>query len=440
MFGFARPSRFRVFSAWRVAAVVIISSLLAVGVAAAASGDTETIFGSYIDPSRANDGQAVIVEPGGMIVVVGYSCPQPGLGGFIGCDVVLTRYDADLQLDLSFSGDGIQMTDLGGGENVADLALQSNGKYVVAGNTDDSYFVARFNPDGELDTSFNAVGFYSAAGYHAGGLVIQPDGKILTTIWLAGPAARASSVGVQRLNPDGSPDHSFGFRGTATLRMAPISATLSDLALQPDGRILVAGYARDLASHTYLLDFFAARLTDTGKLDPTFGEHGQWIMDLGGDDGASNISLQPDGRIVLAGIANGQAADLTLVRLTPEGELDSSFGETGIVHTDFTAGADDSVYDSLIQADGKILIVGATNSFGSHRDVALARYDANGNLDSTFGTEGKVIAGLGFSNVGNSIALQPDGKYVITGTYRNFISFFDPVTEIYDILMMRVLP
>lgn len=439
MNGFARLARLRVLSPWRAVTIAIIASLLAVGVAAAASGDIDLLLSTDIDPTRGDYGEAIVVDPDGMIIVAGETCPEPGFIGFSDCDIVLLRYRPDLQLDPNFGGDGIQVTNFGGYENVTELDLQSDGRYVIAGNVDDSFFVARFEPGGELDITFNGTGFYRAPGYTPGGLAIQSDGKILVPHWVEDHWRAPLIASVSRLNPNGSPDGSFGNQGTVDLNLGLAADPVSEILVQPDGSIMLAGSAQGFGRPYQPQDILLVRLTSGGELDRSFGERGKQIVDVGGGFLLKSLSQEPAGNLILAGrnfTSETSFYDFALVRVTPNGQLDPTFNGTGLVTTDFTAGEFDNVYDALVQPDGKIIVVGDTIPFGVHTDVALARYEPDGELDLTFGLNGKVIAGIGHTNRGFGIALQPDGKYVITGSY----VFYGSSSDAHNILLLRVLP
>src|SRR5581483_5691264 len=153
-----------------------------------------------------------------------------------------------------------------------------------------------------------------------------------------------------------------------------------------------------------------------GALDASFGRGGRVVTNFGGTgDMARSVVVQPDGKLVAAGTTNvSGATDFALARYNSDGRLDHSFGTGGKVVTDF-AGSYDSVGAVTLQADGKI-VAGGWSVVDSIANFALARYNSDGTLDAGFGTEGKVRTDFGgVSSQVFSIALQPDGKIVVAG-------------------------
>lgn len=207
---------------------------------------------------------------------------------------------------------------------------------------------------------------------------------------------------------DGDLDPSFGDGGfvVTDLGMGELPGCV---ALQPDGKILVAGDRRD--SSVPRSDFAAVRYLPDGALDPSFGIGGFVLTDVGSIEGARGIALQPDGKIVLAGFSDG---DLALVRHLPDGSLDPAFGVGGVVRTDFGAGSRDEASVVGLLPDGRIVAAGSSSS-----DFALARYLPDGSLDASFGVGGRVVtdaSGDGNGDAARAMVLLPDGRAVVTGT------------------------
>jgi len=214
-------------------------------------------------------------------------------------------------------------TDFGGSDYGFSVALQPDGKIVVAGYAGGDFALARYNSDGALDTSFGSGGKVTTdfgGSYHPDGfsVALQPDGKIVVAGYAGGDFALA------RYNSDGALDTSFGSGGKVTTDFGGSDAGYS-VALQPDGKIVVAGYAG--------LDFALARYNSDGALDTSFGTGGKVTTDFsGGRDVGYSVALQPDGKIVVAGYAG---VDFALARYNSDGALDTSFGSGGKVTTDF---------------------------------------------------------------------------------------------------------
>ena len=310
---------------------------------------------------------AVAVQPDGKIVVGGKDLPEGGHEFF---DVL--RLDADGSPDTSFGPGGFRSVDFGTKfQEADDIAIQPDGKIVAAGKSLPngglaSYALARLNTDGSLDTSFGTGGKVTFGdGRLALGVALQGDGKIVVV------GRALTGMRVARFNADGSVDTSFGQAGEAAPAFPGASAG-REIAIQPDGKIVLVGSAHPTASSTSN-DFGVARLDPTGALDPTFSNDGITIVDLGStDDQASGVALQTNGKIVVGG--NGDANDeLAALRLNADGSADTSFGGDGIVGVGF-ASPTQSGGDVAIQPDGQILLSGVTDN---NDDFAVARIEGD---------------------------------------------------------------
>ncbi|RKT06111.1 putative repeat protein (TIGR01451 family)/uncharacterized delta-60 repeat protein [Streptomyces sp. 3211.6] len=361
-----------------------------------------------------DESRGMVIQADGKIVTVGTTVPAAGGAS----DFALARYNPDGSLDPTFNGDGDNdgkiQTDLRGGDDVADaVAVQPDGKLVVAGYSADpdvtgSFTVARFNPDGSLDTSFDGDGFtftdFGTTGpQEAFGIAIQPGGAIVA----AGESG--TDVALARYNPaDGSLDTTFDGDGKVTTGFAGGSASAYDVTLQSDNKIVIAGRS----GYNYPSndsDFALARYNPDGSLDTAFDGDGRVTTGFTGPDVASGVKVQPDGKIVTAGRA---AFDFALARYNPDGSLDTAFDGDGKVTTDFGANTLDGAADLALQPDGKIVAAGI-----SQADFGVARYTTNGTLDTGFGTGGKVHTDVssGYFDTANAVALQADGKIVVSG-------------------------
>ena len=282
-------------------------------------------------------------------------------------------------LDTTFDVDGKVNTDFGYYESAGGVVIQADGKMIAAGQGN----VARYNTNGSLDSSFG-VGGKVAIPIGASTLALQSDGKVI----VAGTA-------VIRLNSNGSLDNTFGTSGQANI---PIFG--DDVAIQSDGKIVLSSNS----------GFTVVRLNSDGTADNTFGSGGLVGIALNGD--ATGIAVQGSNLVIIGRVSsNTTAYDFVVIRLTSNGSLDSSFGTTGIVTTSTSTGYDWGE-DLVIQADGKIVVAGSSNY-----NFAVVRYNSNGSLDSTFGSGGiaPVIDFDGRSDSALSVALQADGKIVMAG-------------------------
>ena len=302
-------------------------------------------------------------------------------------------------LDTSFGTDGIVITPIGSGQDLVGAeAIQSDGKIVVVGyshnGTDNDFAVVRYNTDGSLDTSFDTDGKVTTdfgGGADVGNAVaIQSDGKIVVAGMSNSPATM--DFAIARYNSDGSLDTTFDTDGLVTTDVANLVDRAYAVAIQSDGKIVVAGYGRIDRN-----DFVVMRYNADGSLDTNFDTDGIVITDIGGtQDQIYGLVLQSDGKIVVVGYSNVNTNyALVLARYNTDGSLDTGFGTGGIVLTAFRDYWDFG-YGLAIQSDGKIVATGysQTQTTGND-DFILARYNTDGSLDNTFGTDGKVITNLG---------------------------------------------
>lgn len=318
-------------------------------------------------------------------------------------------------------------------------AVLPDGKLVMAGNANDAnnhsaMFVARLNPDGTLDSSFGSGGKTLIQASTTGDssvrdMAVQPDGKIV----LAGDALDSNShdaVAIARVNADGSPDSSFGSGGAVLRNIGQggnPNAYGMGVALQPDGKIVVAGGATDSGGHAA---FAVVRVMgDNGAPDALFGNNGLVTHQYGATSApyseADDVAIQPDGKIVAAGAANDGSGNFgpVVVRLNPgDGGFDGSFAGGGAEHyTNFGKGAFTRTYANVeaLQPDGKILLGGTTSDGGGHELAFVGRLNTDGSLDQGFGTDGQVIqqldTGTAESSSVDGMALQPDSKIVLVG-------------------------
>ena len=375
---------------------------------------------------------ALILQLDGKIVVGGYTGYQSG------SDWTLLRYDADGILDTDFDGDGIVMTTFFGdsaGNRAQALALQPDGKIVAAGKAFLDVWpygryglgLVRYHPDGSLDVDFADNGKLSQYidiniedENHA--LTIQSDGKIL----VAGEIDDAFAV--VRFNSDGTLDEPFGVDGIAIADFDN-SATAYDIAIQPDGKIVVVGQAYIAGEYTN--GFGVARFQSNGILDSNFGTDGKVTATFFQGKSAYAVVIQDDGKILVGGEADSDEeksnSEFALLRYNENGTLDATFGNGGRAFTGWQDYSLDGIRDLSLLVDGKILAVGNTSDW-YNGDMAMARYNTNGTLDKSFSYDGKVHADFGATNDrARAIAVQSDGKIVIAGStyYTLAIARFD---------------
>lgn len=417
------------------AAVAVGLAMLLVAVAAspglAAGGDLDPSFGDggkvLTDFGGQDEADAALVLPSGKIVVVGGGSAPPTAGFF------LARYKANGDLDPTFGIGGLVRTTDEGLIVATDAALIRDGRIVAVGfafgDSGPIFALARYMPDGGPDPTFGGngivttpitgdlrsvaiqhwndrilvagtivseqTGFFEFVvaryrvdgslddGFGNGGLVVRSLGPFDDTAQDVAVAARGRIVAagqtcttasfapcdfaVVMLTSDGSPVESFGDGGTVITEVSPDDDAASAVAVLPSDAILVTGSA---VAENY--DFAAARYRPNGSLDPTFGDNGLVTTDFGGQDFGDNLHLLPRGRFVIGGIAGLASQDFALARYNPNGSLDPSFGGDGKVTTDF-AGRNDLCFGIDVQDNGRIVAVGRTFN-GTDRDFAVARY------------------------------------------------------------------
>ena len=244
-------------------------------------------------------------------------------------------------------------------------------------------------------------------------VAIQADGKIV----VAGFSENGSNTGfaLVRYGTDGTLDASFGSGGIVTTAIGSGSDRGYDVAIQSDGKIVVAGYSESGSNS----DFALVRYGTDGTLDASFGTGGIVTTAIGSNnDYGSSVAIQEDGKIVVAGFSNNASNDdFALVRYGTDGTLDASFGTDGKVRTVITS--DDWGTAVAIQTDGKIIVAGSSFS-GLSTTFAITRYKTDGTMDTSFGWGGIVTTAIGsMQDMVDSLAIQADGKIVVTGYCNN---------------------
>jgi uncharacterized delta-60 repeat protein len=340
----------------------------------------------------------------------------------------------DGDLDPTFGGGGRLMTDFANSTDIAAaVAIQADGKLVVGGTTyqnndfsGEDFAIARYNADGTLDPTFGVNGKvttdFPGLAAQISAIVIQPDGKILVAGGAYPLFASLGDFTLARYNTNGSLDTTFGSGGIVTTSFPGQGSYAFTLALQPDGKIIAGGtdfvnFSSDDSSDT---DFALARYNADGTLDPTFGSGGKVTTDFDGfNDDAFAVLVQADGRIVAAGSAKNPANfyDFALARYQANGTIDASFGSAGKVRTDFGTHGYDQARSAVLQSDGKIVAAGFTiTQNGANSNFGVARYGTNGALDAGFGNGGKKQVDFGSCcQAANRVLLQSDGKIVVVG-------------------------
>lgn len=357
---------------------------------------------------------------GGKTVLAGDSVRS----GFF--DLALVRYNSDGSLassgapDKTFSTDGVVTQPVGTADDIAyAVAVDSRSSVYVGGLTrngaTNDFAVAKFTSAGTLDTTFNATGLATTAigtgNDSIGALAVQPDGKLLAV----GQAFQGGTwdFALVRYTTNGALDSTFDGDGRVITSIGTADDIAQAAAVDGNGRIVVAGSSVAASRNRFAL----ARYTTTGSLDNTFGSSGivtTSFTTASTDDMAYAVAIQPDGKIVVGGHSHQSSGKFfALARYQTNGALDSTFGGGGLVLTSVdTDGAD--LYAMALETGGRIVAAG--RSFGIADSIAMARYLTDGSLDNTFGTNG--VATLSPStgdDIGFGLALTGNGKAVVAG-------------------------
>jgi uncharacterized delta-60 repeat protein len=333
-----------------------------------------------------------------------------------------TAQAADGDLDLSFGIGGKVVTDFNGSTDwLSRVAVQSDGKIVTAGvsNPGRKFALARYNPDGTLDPTFGTGGKVTTvlSGNVQGGadgLLLLPGGKIMVSGSVNLPSSVDTSFALLRYNSDGSLDTTFGNGGLVTTNIGSDDDQAIRLALQADGKIVAAGrrgiqfYPTEQRKGNVAL----ARYNSDGSLDATFGNGGTVVNDFGQglESYAIALIIQPDGRIIIAGESS---YEFLVARYQANGSLDASFGNSGYALANFSSNWDGAT-DAVLQSDGKIILIGWSQVNSPYDNFALARYNPDGSFDQGFGNGGKIL--LATHGDLNAAVLQNDGKLIALGT------------------------
>ena len=270
-------------------------------------------------------------------------------------------------------------------------------------------FVVRYNSDGTFDPSFPNV--ISAISNTESGraIALQPDEKIVVAGFVSG--ITGTDFLLIRLMPDGTYDHSFGVLGVVVTALPGASMEEAyAVAIQPDGKIVLAGRTV-LGNH----DLAMVRYLPNGDVDSSFGISGVVRVN---DAEAHDLALQPDGKILVAGFTQSTttANDVAVFRFHADGSPDSTFGVNGLATVGANPTDDDAAFSMALQLDGKIVTAGYTYTQFTYADNLIVRFDSTGNPDPSFNANGYLVSNsTGNDNISYGALVQPDGKIIITG-------------------------
>lgn len=334
-------------------------------------------------------------------------------------DFAVVKYNANGSVDTSFGAGGLMIPMVAGDDMANAIAIQSDGKIVLVGEyvAGVSYFaIGRLNTDGSLDTSFNTTGkvlnAYAVNSY-AYGVAVQLDGKIVAV----GQAYNGSNYDIvtTRFNSDGSLDTTYNLTGKTSLTVGVGNDYGRGIVIQPDNKIVIAGFGNTGGT----TDIVVARYNNDGSLDTTFNSVGYvTTAAIPGTENSSSLVLQTDGKILVSGITGSSGA---VYRFLSNGTLDLTYN--GLGYNTFTANSYMMTNKITLQSDGKAIVAGYSNT-GVHDISAVVRLNTNGTLDNTFnGTGMKIQALTSASSYLRSVAMQPNGKILAVGIGYDGVSY-----------------
>ncbi len=373
--------------------------------------DTSFGIGGKVIQDLAIPGEAITASKKAVTFVQGGETKSIAFGSGQDGAFYLARYHEDGSIDTSFGNNGTQAVTFRG--QAADLAVAADGSAVIVGyhsqTQSDGYSsekmaVAKLTPTGQLDATFGIAGKqtidFGSSQDRANGVAIDLSGRVIVV--------GGNDVGgflVARLLGNGQLDTSFDGDGKVDV---PFERGAEAVAIQSDGKIIVSGTV--LQDGPAFYDIAVTRLNENGSVDTSFQGAGQAFYSLsanGSYDNNTALAIQADDSIVLAGYSAGFGDDFTVLRLSPNGNIDSTFGANGWKQINFDGS--DRPGSVVVTSDGSIYV-------GSGDKVA--RLTSVGQLDPTFGSGGKkTIAQYGLEG---AVAVQPDGKILMVGGLRNF--------------------
>jgi uncharacterized delta-60 repeat protein len=369
-----------------------------------------------LDPTFGNGGKvtgwtgeahSVTIQSDGKIVVAGNNYVPPGWNS----DFVIARYNPDGSVDTSFGTNGRVVTPVTWRYDGAfDVIIQPDEKIVAAGAAETfdanlwELVLVRYNPNGSLDTEFGVGGIATTPGlWGARSVAMQSDGKLVASTY----NLQMNQWATARYLTNGSLDTSFGGSGIVSYYAG--YGNPSPITIQTDGKIVTGGYVTDTDENFH--DFVLVRQNTDGTLDPSFNDDGIFILGFGNYDAPTSVVIQPDGKLIA--VTEGGH----ILRLLTDGSLDAGFGSAGIVFIT-TANYAVGLASVALQPDGKIMSAGK-NWDGSNHDFAIARFNSNGSFDTSFGG-GDGISTVDFNNSDDQttgMALDSQGRVVVVGYY-----------------------
>ena len=353
---------------------------------------------------------------------------------------LIARHNTNGSLDNSFDGDGRVVTMFGQSNSNFFVTALPSGKIQLVGNTTTTagrhFSISQYNSNGSLDNTFDGDGRTLSLfdpnedSYFISSVAKQVDGKyVVSTVTIdVMNFINLENIVVRRYNADGTVDTTFGTNGKVTTDLMEDSQTSRAVAVQDDGKVLLAGFSG-------FWNFNLLRYTPTGELDTTFNDDGLITEKVeSSNDNGRIVLLQNDGKIVLIGQQNYNiintigSADIAMARYLEDGSLDSSFGVNGKSISVFGQKVN-NVRKAALQPDGKILVLNAYyTTFPATNGIEVIRFNTDGSVDTSFGTEGVIqISSTSFSSLA-AIKVTEDGSFFVANMGLNPLDNSEPFT------------
>ncbi len=365
-----RASDGSLYAAGQANQTMMVTKFLPTGATAPGFGTSGNVLAPF---ARASGANGVAVSTDGSVVIGGFA----GIGDMA---VARILPSGGLDTGFGLPGRQLVLaSSVNGSDNASAIAF-SGSKIIVGGsygkndNNGDEFGVLQFNSDGTLDTNFASGGAFTFQGTgfdSISAIAVQSDGKIIAA---GSSSGDTSDYIVFRLNADGSLDSSFGTNGMATIHFGGNSADFAEgVLIQPDGKIVVGG-TTSVNSQTTGQDFGLARLNSNGSLDSSFGTGGLVVTDIGGgqSDHLRGIALAGTQIVAVGDTLSNGSPEFALVKYNSNGQIDTTFSGGGII-TQVVGNLDEPAGVS-VQSDGKIVVAGIAST-GQSTSAALLRYE-----------------------------------------------------------------
>lgn len=413
---------------WLAAVFLLVVPNYRTGVARASAGDLVAEFGlggkvTTDFSSNIDVPAAVAIYPDGRIVLAGSARSE---NNYLDTDIALARYNPDGSLDQTFGNGGLVTTDLKEFEKANAVAIQPDGRIVVAGyisrsDWSNDFLVIRYNEDGTLDSSFGQDGVVTTDFFNtddfAADMALTRNGEIVVGGTISWNIPK-SDFGIARYKSNGDLDETFAFGGKVAVGLDNLDESLAAMVLNPKGEIVLAGQANTASEGSPNFDFVLTRLNRDGSPDGSFGIGGSVTTDFTVVDSLRDVTLTPNGEIIVVGTVEPSPwkFDFVVARYDRHGNLDPSFGTAGRVITDFSM--NDFAFSVAVQPNGKIVVAGRSGVVvgSTQNDFALARYERDGNLDQSFGSGGLVTTDFSRNtDEATAVTILPSGRIIVAG-------------------------